>query len=52
MRQLFDIEVFPNMLIVCSIFSPIPDVLPLDRPYTLWKRFNKLNIIRRIKNGN
>ena len=52
LEQKFEIEQFSNAIVVWSRFSPLPDILPLDRPYTLWKRFNKLFIIRRIKNGN
>ena len=50
-EQKFEIEVFGNALLIWNKFLPMPDYIPLDRPYTLWERFNKLNIIRRIKMG-
>lgn len=52
LEQKFEIEVSGNALFIWNNFFPMPDYIPLDRPYTLWERFNKLNIIRRIKNGN
>ena len=55
LEQKFEVKRLSNKIFIWGRFSPLVYILPLDRPYTLWKRFNKLiyyKDIRRIKNGN
>ena len=47
--HIFEIECFnPEMVVIWSIFSPIPDVLELNKPWSLYKKiFSIRSIIMR-----